>query len=252
MPTRSKKNRKKLSSASQVAKEKTDSKVHPWRPCPLGQHWVRKTTVHYHPSHKNPDGKVGPRRGTCANNKSRKDQLFKDDILEIAERHFAGLSGPPVANNLGPENGNDFDELIRGWTRYWNELFNPVDPLDPNLVKALIFSESTFDINASNHLKGQGGARGLLQVTNGTVTFLSEHSTELKDHFVNLDREDMLDPNLTICAGIRWLFRKKQIADSRSGGTATWRDAVLLYKTYETNNPHMRGFDNAYKKLKGK
>jgi hypothetical protein len=55
-----------------------------------------------------------------------------------------------------------------------------------------------------------------MQVTDESVGFLSWRGKELKDHFVNLKTEDMLDPNLTICAGIRWLFRKREIAESRS------------------------------------
>ena len=234
-------------------KESFEKMVHPWRPCQLGKHWVSTHPYHVRPSKVHPDGSVANQGGHCRANRSKKDQLFADDIQEIARRHFSLLKGPPRADDLGFKKlGNKFDELIRGWTQYWNEVLHPKVPLDPDLVKALIASESGFDIHASNHLKGDQLAQGLMQVTNGSVKLLSERSTELKDHFVNLSREDMEDPNLAICAGIRWLFRKKQIADSRAGDSVSWREAVLKYKDYASNDPHMKKFDDGYARLKRK
>ena len=185
----------------------------------------------------------------------KKGQLYKDDILEIAERHFSRLKGPPKADNLGFKRlGNKFDDLIRGWTRYWNDVLQPQVPLDPNLIKAIVRTESSFDVHASNHRKGDLRARGLMQVTDGTLKLLSEKSSELKDHFVNLDREDMEDPNLAICAGVRWLFRKKEIADARSKTSVndSWRNAVLLYKNYKSTDPKMEEFDRYLAELHDK
>jgi soluble lytic murein transglycosylase-like protein len=42
-------------------------------------------------------------------------------------------------------NADKFDQQIRGWVRYWNDIFQPSDPLDPNLIKALIATESGFN-----------------------------------------------------------------------------------------------------------
>ena len=93
-----------------------------------------------------------------------------------------------------------------------------------------------------------------MQVTDGTLKLLSEKSSELKDHFVNLDREDMEDPNLAICAGVRWLFRKKEIADARSKTSVndSWRNAVLLYKNYKSTDPKMEEFDRYLAELHDK
>jgi ABC-type transport system substrate-binding protein len=47
---------------------------------------------------------------------------------------------------------------------------------------------------------------------------------------------------LNIAAGIRWLFRKREIAQSKlaRGRRATWRDAVAEYKDYDDpNDPQM-------------
>jgi soluble lytic murein transglycosylase-like protein len=62
--------------------------------------------------------------------------------------------------------GNEFDSLIRGWTQYWNDILMPSDHLDPDVVKALIASESGFDEKTWNHRRGKNAAYGLMQVTN--------------------------------------------------------------------------------------
>ena len=227
-----------------------NKKAHAWRLCPLGQHWVRTHPLHLPPSEAHPEGKITTRHEHCAHNPTGKDQLYSDEIQEIAKLHFKNLKNLPKDDSLDFDNGNAFDNLIGGWTQYWNEVLNPKEPLDPDLVKALIASESSFNIHASNHRKGDNRARGLMQVTDGSVNLLSERSNELKDHFVNVTHEDMEDPNLAICAGIRWLFRKNDIAEAKVGKSVTWRDAVLKYKDYKTNDPHMKKFDDAYARLK--
>lgn len=47
-------------------------------------------------------------------------------------------------------------------------------PLEPEVVKALIASESSFNTNANNYLKGPKRARGLMQVLDGTLPYLKE------------------------------------------------------------------------------
>ena len=41
---------------------------------------------------------------------------------------------------------------------------------------------------------------------------------------------DRFDPNLSICAGIRWLFQKRVMASHRLGHKASWDEAVEEYK----------------------
>jgi hypothetical protein len=70
---------------------------------------------------------------------------------------------------------------------------------------------------------------------------------------VNLSDEDMVDPNLSICAGIRWLFRKKQLAESASKGMVSWRDVVAAYKSVKPGDKKlMPRFDGYFNRLKGK
>lgn len=234
-----------------IKSEKPKEKVHPWRPCPIGEHWVITHPYHVRPSKIHPDGSIATQSGHCRINRSKKDHLYKDDIVEMAQRHFKKLSGPPAANNLGFRNrGNKYDDLIRGWTRYWNDVLRPTDSLDPDLVKALIASESGFNPKEWNHLKGDSAAYGLMQVLNKSVQLL-KNPKELRDHFVDLDNDDMTDPNFSICSGTRWLFRKKEILEKRVGHPFSWRDVVADYKGTEPNDPKlMPRFDDYYRKLK--
>ncbi len=81
----------------------------------------------------------------CALNPSHKDELSFAEIQHISDTYFADLSGPPTAGVLKFVHADEYDHLIRGWTQYWNDIFTLSDPLDPNVVKALIATESSFD-----------------------------------------------------------------------------------------------------------
>ena len=110
-------------------------KVHPWRLCPEGQHWVR--------DHNRSTAKHGV-HGYCRHNRGGKDEIEALEIDAIVDQNFGKLSGPPCAKVLGFSQGGKFNALIRGWTKYWNEALDERDPLDPNLVKAIFATESGF------------------------------------------------------------------------------------------------------------
>ncbi|MBN1114934.1 MAG: lytic transglycosylase domain-containing protein [Oligoflexia bacterium] len=207
----------------------SEKKTHKWRQCPLGEHWVIT-----HPMHTK-SGKVTTRRGHCAKNPSKKDQIYTDELNYIADRYFEKLSGPPAKKALNYPQGNKFDKYIRGWCKYWNDIFKPEELLDPDLVKALIATESGF--RATIIIKdgrGQGHATGLMQVTDTTQKILCDEKGELRDHLVNVDQKDLINPSLNIAAGIRWLFRKREIASSRLGRKPTWFETIMLYKGYKS------------------
>lgn len=214
--------------------KRTSSKPHAWRPCPLGKHWVsahtrRRTSLRglaYTQSV----------RGHCRANASHQDHLYRDDIREIAERHFKQFDKTPL-RPLKDFKGKDtkYDSLIQGWTKYWNDVLKPSDPLDPDLIKALIASESSFDPKTWNRLRGRNSAYGLMQVLSDSVQLL-KNSKELRNHFVNLNDDDMKDPNLSICAGIRWLFRKKELAEAKLKRKITWREAIREFKGYKVTD----------------
>ena len=228
-------------------KKENDGNRHPWRLCPLGQYWVR------------PHDRIGTRGvvGHCRTNPSKKDQIYFDELQEIARLYFKSLKGGLGSARLGYSQGNKFDELIRGWTRYWNDVFDPNVPLDADLVKALIATESGFRAQSKTRAgKRAGWARGLMQVTDWTQRILSDEEGELSDHLVNIDQSDLLDPNANIAAGIRWLFRKQETASSRLGREASWYEAVADYKSYlkevrAGKEPKaMKDLRNFYEKLK--
>ena len=214
---------------------------HPWRICPLGEHWRK------------PHPKTGTRgvRGHCVKNPSKKDQLYSDELYEMAEKYFSKLTGAPSSQTLGYPQGNKFDELIRGWCKYWNEIFLPITPLDPNLVKALIATESGFRATIKiKDGKGQGYATGLMQITDTTQKILADEKGELKDHYVNVDQKVLTNPNLNIAAGVRWLFRKREIVSSKLRREASWEETILFYKGYkDLNHPQMKKLLDLYQRL---
>ena len=182
-----------------------NQKLHPWRICPIGQHWVSPHPLQIRATTGNPKG-VTIRHGHCRSNPSKKDQLYPDEIRGIAKGHFGRLRKLPAPNKLGRANGNDYDRTIAGWTKYWNEELKPSDPLDPNLVKALISTETDFRQDKKVLASKGNWARGLMQITDETIKILKEEKGEVKDFLVNLDQNKAYDPNLNICAGIRWLL----------------------------------------------
>jgi Transglycosylase SLT domain len=208
----------------------SDAPVHRWRVCPYGEHQVITHQRHNPPSKTHPDGSISTVHWHCAKNPSHKDQLYPDEIREIAKQHFSSAKNKPCPLSLGFENGSKYDDLIAGWVQYWNEVLKPDQPLSPNLVKALIASESGFDPSLLNNKKNSNSARGLMQITNETRKLLN-NPKELKDHYLDVTKEDLNDPAVNICAGVRWLFRKKEIASVvRLKRPANWLEAAEEYK----------------------
>lgn len=205
--------------------------VHPWRICPPGRHWVREHIMHTPSSKKYPGGSTTIRHAHCADNPSGKDQLYLDEIQEIASQNFAKVKNRPCSLDLGFKGkGSKYDEMIAGWTKYWNDVLKPKEPLSPNVVKALIASESGFTADMLVNKKNSNSARGLMQILNATRKTLADENGELQDHLLNFTKDDLNDPNANICAGIRWLFQKQKLASSYLGREATWEEAVMNYK----------------------
>lgn len=211
-------------------KNPTGEKVHAWRRCAAGFHFVKEHITHVPPSKKHPDGFVTKVREHCAANPSHKDQLSHGEIQYIANNYFSSLSGPPtqkVLTNLFPK-ADDYDAEIRGWVRYWNDIFHLDTPLDPNVIKALIATESSFEIQP----KGHSRAYGLMQLMPKTFSILHDAKGELSDYLIHIPQKEYLDVSANICAGVRWLFQKKKLAGVRLGREASWTEAVIEYKSY--------------------
>jgi hypothetical protein len=238
----------------------TLEKVHPWRICPIGQHWVRTHSLIV------PQG-ITERDGHCARNPPRKgnrrvkDFIRPEEIHFIAATYFSGLSGPPKKGVFLADfpKSDGYDEFIRGWTKYWNEVLKPTEPLDPDLVKALIASESSFNLKPPPQNAGAAGkAYGLIQLTDQAILELRNPKGALRDHFIQMEIPDASDANISISAGTRWLFRKKELATRRLKREANWIEAVQEYKAYlkdivSGKVPHPKGmepFQRFYKKIK--
>lgn len=220
-----------------TSKNISTQSIHPWRLCAPGRHWVREHSLQIPSSKKNPGGSTTIRHAHCADNPSKKDQLYPDEIQEMAQQNFSKVKEKPCLLGLEfKEKGNQYDDLIAGWTKYWNDVLKPDIPLEPNVVKALIATESAFDAKVLANKKDKNSARGLMQVTNESRKILGNEKGELKNHYLTLTREDLNDPSNNICAGIRWLFRKREIASSLLKKTASWEDAIYEFKGGRTTS----------------
>lgn len=214
---------------------------HKWRMCPLGQHWRKG-----HPR----KGTKGV-KGHCVTNSSHKDQLYSDEIILISEKNFQNLKGNISSKTLGFPQGKKFDQLILGWCEYWNDIFHDKTPIDPNLVKALIASESGFRSSIKiKDGKGQGFAIGLMQVTSATQKILSDENGELSDHLVNVDQNELKYPSLNIASGIRWMFYKKKLISKKLKREIDWTEAIMHYKGYKKlDHPQMKKLIKYYQEL---
>ena|SRR5579862_1221653 len=78
-------------------------------------------------------------------------------------------------------------------------------------------------------------------------------------HLVRISTDELLNPSSNICAGVRWLFRKKETASWLLKRTATWEETVEDYKailsqriTGQKYNPKpMEDFREYYTLLSG-
>ena len=206
----------------------TTPELHPWRLCPLGFY-------HVGPFPRNtPRGAETSVREQCKRNPSGKDQLYPPELMRITKNHVNAFDNTSSLGTLLKfKNQSDFDREILLWVRYWNEIFQSADALDPKYIKALIASESSFRKRISpKRIRRNNFARGLLQISDQTRKILTDETGELKDHFVTLSKKDVVVPEVAIAAAIRWLFHKKETAGKFLLREATWEEAVADYKGY--------------------
>lgn len=170
-----------------------EKQFHPWRICPYGQHWVIRH------QRKRVASKIQDVDGHCRKNPSGKDVLDGDEIDLISKStQFLNVKEKPKPYQ-GKEkikNPDEFDALIAGWCKYWNDIFQPEIPIEPNLVKALMESESSFNRNAKASNKPTIGiARGLIQLTEETVRILKDRKGEIKDHYIDITYDELFEPS---------------------------------------------------------
>jgi hypothetical protein len=183
--------------------------------------------------------------------------LEADEIREITNSRARKGLRYPAKNLLGYTDGNKYDELIAIWVDYFNEKFGvtpPYAPLDPNLVKALIASESGFRKAPRENRK----AFGITQITPETLRILLDPEGEAKDFvFKGIRQKDLKDPEIAIPMGVRWIFRKKRLAEGKLGRGATPEEIILEYKGLlksrtDYQNNALENFRKHYASLKKK
>ncbi|MBC7458476.1 MAG: lytic transglycosylase domain-containing protein [Bdellovibrionaceae bacterium] len=132
----------------------------------------------------------------------------------------------PAKGKLNLPNEDKYDDLIAVWVDYFNKKLNLKSPLDPDMIKALIASESTFNPNVVN-----AKATGLTQITTDTLKILQDLGGESKDFvFKDIRRKDLKDPNTSVALGVRWLAFKKSYAEKLLKRAATSDEVIQVYK----------------------
>lgn len=134
----------------------------------------------------------------------------------------------PTPNKLNKyRNADKYDEVIAVWTDYFNKKFNAEPPLDPDIVKALIASESGFRADPQENKI----ALGITQITKSTFKTLQDPKGEAKDFIFNKIRQkDLKNPNIAIPMAVRWLHRKRQTEKNQLKRTPNHEELILEYK----------------------
>ena len=193
---------------------------------------VRKkiTTVREHPMHV----PVSEKNPTGITIRDRHFRRLKGTYLDAAEiesifRNYdrKGIVYPTAGKLNKYKNADKYDEAIAVWTDYFNKKFNSAPPLDPDVVKALIASESGFRADPRENKK----AFGITQITPSTLKIVQDPSGEAKDFIFNKVRQkDLKDPKIAIPMGIRWLFRKRATAMNQLKRAPNHEEVILEYK----------------------
>lgn len=187
------------------------------------------TAVREHPRHvpvsaKNPDGL------TIVDEHLRRlkgTYLDPEEINSVFSNYDRKGLAYPTPGKLKHKNSDKYDETIAVWTDYFNKTFGANPSLDPDVVKALIASESGFRLDPPENKI----ALGIAQITKQTWRILQDPKGEAKDFIFNKIRQkDLKDPNIAIPMATRWLFRKKIIARNKLGREPDTEELILEYK----------------------
>lgn len=128
---------------------------------------------------------------------------------------------------------------------YFNKKFNTNPPLETNVIKALIASESDFKVDPPGNLK----ATGIAQITPETLKALQDPTGEVKDFiFKNIRKKDLKNPDVAIPMAIGWLSRKKRLAEGRLSRAATADEIILEYMGMLKSKSKLK--DSALKKFR--
>lgn len=186
---------------------------------------VREHPLHVPISEKNPAGI------TIRDRHSRRLKGTYLDVNEIESIYKnydrVGIVYPTKGKLKEFKNCDKYDDVVATWTDYFNKKFNANPPLDPDVIKALMASESGFRIDPSENKK----AFGITQITPDTLKILQNPNGETRDFIFNKIRQkDLKDPNIAIPLGVRWLFRKRATAMDKLKRAPSHEELILEYK----------------------
>lgn len=211
---------------------------------------VRRVAV----SNKNPSGRTKVDRHLRHIDGKYLDLNLIDETFKkfLKDNHKKKIQYPAKAK-LGLPDEDKYDDFIATWAAYFNQALNLKTHVDPDMVKALIASESTFKPNSVNK-----NATGLTQITTDTLEIVQDLSGEAKDFvFKDIRRKDLKDPNVSVAIGVRWLAYKKQYADKLLKKEATPDEVIQVYKGILNDKSSiakriMKDYRDFYEKLKKK
>ncbi len=174
-------------------------------------------------------------------------QLIQETFVEYDKKKIIY----PAKGKLNLPNEDKYDDHIAVWTDYFNKKIKLKEPLDPNLIKALIATESTFKPDAVNKQ-----ATGLAQITTDTLTILQDLQGEAKDFvFKDIRKKDLKEPIISVALGVRWIAYKKQYSERILKRSASSDEVIQVYKGIlgdksKKADKIMKDFRNFYEKLK--
>lgn len=221
---------------------------------------IRKkvTAVREHPlrvpvSIKNPEGITIRDR----HQRRLKGTYLNADEIEYIFKNYdrRGIIYPTKGRLKEYKDADKYDDAISVWTDYFNKKFNADPPLDPDVVKALIASESSFN---PNPLRNRKIALGIAQLTKKTLKILLDPNGEAKEFiFKDIRQKDLADPNISIPMAVRWLQRKKETAASKLKRAPSHEEVILEYKGLLKSSTKLKDealeiYRNHYEPLKKK
>ncbi len=187
----------------------------------------KKTTiVHTHPRRVNPSPK-NPTGLTIVDEHLRRLQgtyLDEVEIYKIANGYNSKNLKKPAKSDMPDE--NFYDNLIAIWCDYFNKTLNVKPLIEPDMIKALIASESDFRLDPKNHV-----AIGIAQITKETHKIVQDPNGELKGFIFNkISQKDLKNPDIAIPIAIRWIAYKAARAQTKLGRAPTHEEIILEYK----------------------
>lgn len=114
------------------------------------------------------------------------------------------------------------------------------------MIKVLIAVESRFKVNADPKVR-HSTAYGLMQITGTTLGDLAGRPVKnhvlLRDGYLDLEREDLVDPVISIAAGIRWLsYKFDSIKDGKKNSFNMFRN----YNSWSQGEPYAKKVMDLY------